>query len=111
MKALKESKLAKEAQPCYHVPYAVNPRFWGRNDALEATRQALNAEKREQAAVVLRSLGYGVVLEKGRLRYENAIRTSQNFRDIARHTGLVQSDEASEDAMAGLNDKGEGLAA
>ncbi|KAL8700555.1 MAG: hypothetical protein Q9201_005385 [Fulgogasparrea decipioides] len=27
MKALKESKLAKEGKPCYHVPYSVNPRF------------------------------------------------------------------------------------
>lgn len=119
MKALKESKLAKEGKPCYHVPYSVNPRFWGRQDALEAVKQALgpNKDNKRQRSFALWGMG-GVGKTQIALQYasesrqlfdtvlwisaENAIGSSQSFRDIARHVGLVQTDDESEDAMAAM---------
>ena len=119
MKKLKEKKLTDLYKPCYHVPHSVNPRFWGRQDALAAVKQALDPSEgsSQQRSFALWGMG-GVGKTQIALRYaldsrrhfetilwisaENAIQNLNSFRDIARHIGLLQTDEEMKDAMSAM---------
>ena len=119
MKSLKESKLNPDVKPCYYVPHGANSRFWGREDALSEVKKALDPieTQREQKSYALWGMG-GVGKTQIALRYastsrerfqtilwisaDNNIQLSQSFRDVARHLGLVNTDEESEDAMSAM---------
>ena len=70
MKALKESKVTNDCKLHYHIPYSVNPRFGGRQDALDAVKQALDLSEgiKRQRSFALWGMG-GVGKTQIALRY------------------------------------------
>lgn len=117
---LKDSKLQKdEAMHCYHIPLELSPRFWGREEALQAAREALCSEEQGQSlkTFVLYGIG-GVGKTQIALQYakqsrdiynvilwvaaDNSINVEQSFREIACSLGLVESDDEIQDAVKAI---------
>jgi len=108
---MKETKMTTEKKTCYVVPYQVNPRFSGREEALHKIRQTLAPEKSRdrQVSFALWGMG-GVGKTQVALQYaatsrpyfdiilwvsaDSAIQVSQSFGDIAVRLGLHGKYEA-----------------
>jgi hypothetical protein len=120
MEALKKSKIQDdEAIKCHHIPFELNPRFWGREKALQAIKEALDPEESFGSLKAFALYGMGGVgktqialqyANRNRDQYDvilwvaadNTISVGQSFRDIARNLGLVKSDEEIQDAVAAI---------
>jgi hypothetical protein len=120
MEALKKSKIQDdEAIKCHHIPFELNPRFWGREKALQAIKEALDPEESFGSLKAFALYGMGGVgktqialqyANRNRDQYDvilwvaadNTISMGQSFRDIARNLGLVKSDEEIQDAVAAI---------
>lgn len=117
VESLKESKIQKvEAAPCYHIPLELSPRFWGREEALQAVREALHPGEERQSLKTFALYGIGGVgktqialqyAKQSRNIYntilwvaaDNTISVGQSFRDIACSLGLVENDDEIQDAV------------
>ncbi len=115
----KSSLLEDEAIQCYHVPFEPNPRFWGREQALQAIEEALNPEERYGFPKAFALYGMGgvgktqIALEyanRNRYRYnailwvvaENRNSMAQSFQDIAQILRLVKSEEEIQHAVEAI---------
>lgn len=120
VEGLKDSKLqGDEAIYCYHIPLELSPRFWGREEALQAVREALHSAKqgRSLKSFALYGIG-GVGKTQIALQYakqsrdiynailwvaaDNSISVGQSFREIAYNLGLVENDEEVQDAVKAI---------
>ena len=120
MEGLKESKLHEnEERHCHFIPSELNPRFWGRDQALQAIEEALAPKENPGSlqAFALYGMG-GVGKTQIALQYANrnrglyntilwvaadtTISMGKSFRDIAQLLGLVKSDEEIQDPVAAI---------
>lgn len=120
VESLKDSKIQKiEALPCYHIPLELSPRFWGREEALQVVREALQPEEEGRSLKTFALYGIGGVgktqialqyAKESRNIYDailwvaadNSISVGQSFRDIACSLGLVQNDDELQDAVKAI---------
>lgn len=119
MEGLKESIIPdSQAVQYYRIPFELNPRFWGREQALQAVEEALDPEEGAGSlkALALHGMG-GVGKTQIALQYanrnhqlysvmlwiaaQNTISMGKSFRDIAQDLGLVKGEEI-EDAVAAI---------
>lgn len=117
MDKLRETKLQEnEHKRHHHIPTVLSPRFWGREDALEALLQALRPEQTSVRlnTFALHGMG-GVGKTQIALQYanrhreayrsifwiaaDNVINMGQDFRDIASMLGLAQTDQEKQDTQ------------
>lgn len=117
----KNPSLARES--CHFLPLSVDSRFWGREDALEQVDKALFSDIEEVTPVrsfALHGMG-GVGKTQVALKYTEQAREKfktilwvtadsidalgQSFREIARHCGLLESNEEVDYSMAMLRVK------
>jgi len=119
MQTLKESKIHHDKLPCYSIPFGINERFYGREAALQAVKEALDPRAGEVAprSFALHGMG-GVGKTQIALQYanssrgsfdailwisaDNTIRMSQSFLEIARRLGLFPENEEAQDAVAAM---------
>lgn len=119
MEDLKKSKIHdSEAVRYYHIPFGLNLRFWGREQALQAVEEALDPKERAGSLKAFALHGMGGVgktqialqyANRNRQHYpvilwvaaQNTISMGQSFRDIAQGLGLVKGEEI-EDAVAAI---------
>ena len=114
-------KIAKpqddDAIQLYAVPSQVSPKFWGRDDALDAIKKALAPAEKPHCfkSFALHGMG-GVGKTQIALQYanqsrelyrvvlwiaaDNVINMGQSFRDIAEGLGLLQNDKEKQDTAA-----------
>jgi hypothetical protein len=105
------------APKCHLIPSELNPRFWGRSDALEAVKATLDPERNTENLRSFALYGMGGVVKtqialeyanRNRERYdtilwiaaENTISLGQSIRDIARVLGLSKNEEDMQDTVA-----------
>lgn len=118
MESLKDTKLDEgEAQKYYFIPSRLNPRFWGRDNALKAIGDALQPKVDSNSLQTFALYGMGGVgktqialqyANKNRVVYntilwisaDTSISAGQSFRDIAYHLGLITTDEERKDTVA-----------
>jgi Cdc6-like AAA superfamily ATPase len=118
MEILKETKIRNNKVTHYHyIPSELSPRFWSREDALEAIEKVLGTDEKPRFLKTFALYGMGGVgktqialhyANKNRENYEtilwvvadNVISTSQSFREIAKLLGLSQSDQEMQDTAA-----------
>lgn len=123
MDGLKKSKIHdSQAVQYYHIPFELNLRFWGREQALQAIKEALDPEERTSSLKSYALHGMGGVgktqialqyANRNRQNYtvilwvaaHNTISMEQSFRDIAQGLGLVKSDEIKDTVTAILKVK------
>jgi ATP-dependent Clp protease ATP-binding subunit ClpA len=117
---LKDSKLQdREAVHCYHIPLELSSRFWGREDASAAVKEALHPEEKLHTLKTFALYGMGGVgktqialqyANRSREVYnailwvaaDNSISVGQSFREIARCLRLVKNDDEVQDAVAAI---------
>lgn len=120
VEGLKDSKLQKdEAMHCYHIPLELSPRFWGREEALRAAREALCSGEQGRSLKTFAIYGIGGVgktqialqyAKQSRDIYNvilwvaanNSINVGQSFREIACSLGLVENDDEIQDAVKAI---------
>ena len=120
MDDLKKSKIHDEdAIRCHHLPSELNPRFWGRESALQAIEAALNPDNGTKSLQSFALYGMGGVgktqialqyANRNRERFnvilwvaaDSTISIGQSFLDIARHLGLVTTDEDIPDSVTAI---------
>ncbi|KAH8813358.1 hypothetical protein F5884DRAFT_879629 [Xylogone sp. PMI_703] len=117
MDDIKKTKVDDGFIQCYHVPFELNPRFWGREDALSAVQDVLNPLEKPNTLKTFALYGMGGVgktqialqyANRHRQKYDvvlwvatdNTISMGQSFRDIAGHLKLVENDEDNKDPVA-----------
>ncbi|KAG9248058.1 hypothetical protein BJ878DRAFT_532187 [Calycina marina] len=100
MEGIKHSKTRdEENRQCYFIPLGLNPRFWGRDQALKAIEEAL---RKTQIALQFANKNremYDTILWAAA---DTTIRMGQSFRDIAQHLGVVKSEEEKQDSVAAI---------
>lgn len=120
VEGLKDSKVQDaEASQCHHIPLELSPRFWGREEALQEIKEALQSreERRDLKAFALFGIG-GVGKTQIALQYakqsrgiyniilwvaaDSSISIGQSFRDIACRLGLVENDQEIQDAVKAI---------
>ena len=121
LKAFKDSKIQDTSViHCYHIPTNLNPRFWGREECLEAVTRALdpgdainNSLKtfaiygmggvgKTQIALTYASnskKNYEVILW---IAADTSISLEQSFREAAQALGLVLNDDEAQDGLAAI---------
>lgn len=120
MEGLKKSKIHdKETVRYYHIPFQLNSRFWGREQALQAINEVLNPQKNLDSLKAFALHGMGGVgktqvalqyANRNRQQYtailwvaaDNTISMGQSFREIAQGLGLVKSEDEIKDAVAAI---------
>ena len=120
VEGLKDSKIQDdEVTKCYHIPLELSPRFWGREEALRAIREALDSEEQGQTLKTFALFGTGGVgktqialqyAKQSRDKYQailwvaadNSISVGQSFREIACNLGLVEDDDEIQDAIRAI---------
>jgi hypothetical protein len=120
METLKETKIRDNEAIHYHyIPSDLSPRFWGREDALEAIQKVLGPDEKPRFLKTFALYGIGGVgktqialqyANRNREHYEaimwvvadNAISMGQSFMEIAKLLGLVRSDEEMQDTVAAM---------
>lgn len=118
MKALKETKIKDDEVVHYHyIPSELSPRFWGREDALQAIQEVLVPVEQPRFLKTFALYGMGGVgktqialqyANRNREHYkaimwvaaDNVIRVGQSFREIAKLLSLAQSDQDMQDTAA-----------
>lgn len=119
MQTLKEGKIHHDKLPCYYIPFGINERFYGRETAIQAVREALDPRpgKTTPRSLALHGMG-GVGKTQIALQYansrrdsfdailwisaDNTIRMAQSFLEIARRLGLFPENEEAQDAVAAM---------
>ncbi|KAF2477128.1 TPR-like protein [Lindgomyces ingoldianus] len=117
METLKEAKIRQvEAAQYYYIPSEASPRFWGREDALEAIQDALKPDEKPFLLKTFALYGMGGVGKTQiALQYalrnrdcyqailwvtaDNAINMGQSFREIAKLLGLIETEEELQDTV------------
>lgn len=120
MNNLKKSKIHDEdAIRCHHIPSELNPRFWGREQALQAIEAILNPDDEPNSLKSFTLYGMGGVgktqialqyANRNRERFnvilwvaaDSTISIGQSFLNIARNLGLETTDEKIQDAVAAI---------
>lgn len=120
VEGLKDSKIQNnEATPCYHIPLELSPRFWGREEALQAVREAFHPGEEGKSLKTFALYGIGGVgktqialqyAKQSRNTYsnilwvaaDNSISVGQSFREIACSLGLVKNDDEIQDAVKAI---------
>ena len=120
MEGLKLSKTHNdEAIQYHHIPFELNLRFWGREQALQAVKEALDPGEETSSLKKFALHGMGGVgktqialqfANRSRQQYsvilwvaaDTTISMGQSFRDIAQGLGLVKSDDEIKDAVAAI---------
>jgi ATP-dependent Clp protease ATP-binding subunit ClpA len=104
---------------CYHIPLELSPRFWGREEALQAAREALHRGDQGQFLRTFALYGIGGVgktqialqyAKQNRHVYnailwvsaDNSISIGQSFREIACSLRLVETPDELQDAVAAI---------
>jgi hypothetical protein len=118
MGALKETRHSEDGTKSHHyIPSELSPRFWGREDILNAIQQALAPEEKRNCLKTFALYGMGGVGKTQiALQYANrnreyyrviiwvtadtTIKMGQSFRDAAKLLDLVQSEQEIQDAVA-----------
>ncbi len=119
MQTLKDSKIHDERIPCYCIPFGINERFYNREDALQAVREALDPRPGQATPRSLALYGMGGVGKTQiALQYanssrgtfdailwisaDNTIRMAQSFLEVAQRLGLIADNEEAQDAVAAM---------
>jgi hypothetical protein len=121
LKAFKDNKITETSViHCYHIPKNPNPRFWGREECLEAVARALDPG--DAVSTSLKSFAvYGMggvgktqialaYASNSKKSYEvilfiaadTSISLEQSFREVAQTLGLVLNDEEAQDGLAAI---------
>ncbi|KAF2177994.1 TPR-like protein [Zopfia rhizophila CBS 207.26] len=113
----KGTELKEDAPKRYHyVPSTLSPRFWGREDALNALQEALSPEQKSHQLRTFALYGMGGVgkthialqyANRHRESYkiilwvtaDNIINMGQSFREIAKLLGLSQTEQEMQDTQ------------
>jgi hypothetical protein len=117
MEKFKEPKLHDDVSKRHHyIPSTLSPRFWGREEALNAVHEALSPEKdsRRLRTFALYGMG-GVGKTQIALQYanrhrdlyktilwitaDNVINMSQSFREVSKLLGLSQTEQDMQDTQ------------
>ncbi|RFU25604.1 hypothetical protein B7463_g10737, partial [Scytalidium lignicola] len=103
MDDLKKSKLDDVGTTQYfHVPFELNPRFWGREEALQAIQDALNPAEKSNTLKTFALYGMGGV---GKPQIATAIckpLSTKSFREIAGRLKLVEKGEDNKDPISAM---------
>ncbi|KAI9811064.1 MAG: hypothetical protein M1827_005646 [Pycnora praestabilis] len=120
MQSLQGSTNKGVALPCYHVPFGINERFYGRQEVLRRIRNSLIPQERnsQPLSFALHGMG-GVGKTQIALHYANSCRSeydailwisadssikmSQSFLKVAQHLGLVSDDQEAQDSAAAVS--------
>jgi hypothetical protein len=115
MEKMKENKIREEEVKRYrYVPSSLSPRFWGREDVLNAIEEALSPKQKSHQLKTFALHGMGGVgktqialqyAQRHRDLYkiilwvtaDNVINMGQSFREIAKLLGLAQTEQEMQD--------------
>lgn len=117
MEKFKETRIKEHEPKRYHyVPSTLSPRFWGREDALNALQEALSPEQKSRQLRTFALYGMGGVgktqialqyANRHRESYktiiwvtaDNVINMGQSFREVAKLLGLSRSEQELQDTQ------------
>ncbi|KAF2124109.1 TPR-like protein [Dothidotthia symphoricarpi CBS 119687] len=117
MEKLKETKLQEHEQKRYHyIPSTLSPRFWGREDALDAVEESLSPKQKSHQLKTFALYGMGgvgktqIALQYAKRHREsfsiilwvaadNVINMGQSFREIAKLLGLSHTEQELQDTQ------------
>lgn len=122
MADIKRDSVVSSVKQHHHLPYAANPQFWGRKNALEHIGKALDPSRNRGKLQSFALYGMGGVgktqialqfATSSRSKFGTAIwiaadtqiTMSQSFRETARNLGLIESNQVIEDNSVTLKVK------